>query len=72
MSSFHHDDDDDDDDDEEEEILQVKDYDWSDITPIKQEDGPDPVAVINYDPECEFFLLPFLLFFLSILCSNSE
>ncbi len=57
MSSFHHD------DDEEEEILQVKDYDWSDITPIKQEDGPDPVAVINYDPECEFSLLFSLHFF---------
>eukprot|EP01040_Poterioochromonas_malhamensis_P007967 gene7967-8611_t len=50
MSSFHHD------DDEEEEILQVKDYDWSDITPIKQEDGPDPVAVINYDPEYVYLM----------------
>lgn len=65
MSSFHHD------DDEEEEILQVKDYDWSDITPIKQEDGPDPVAVINYDPECKFLYFSFL-YFLLILHSNSQ
>lgn len=57
MSSFHHD------DDEEEEILQVKDYDWSDITPIKQEDGPDPVAVINYDPECKFLYFSFSIYF---------
>jgi hypothetical protein len=35
-------------------ILKVEDYDWSDITPIKQDDGPDPVVMIAYQEECEF------------------
>lgn len=25
---------------------------WSDLTPIPQEDGPDPLCPILYDPEC--------------------
>jgi hypothetical protein len=36
-------------------ILKVEDYDWSDITPIKQDDGPDPVVMIAYQEECELY-----------------
>ena len=25
---------------------------WNDITPIPQDDGPDPLAPIAYDAEC--------------------
>jgi hypothetical protein len=37
-------------------ILKVEDYDWSDITPIKQDDGPDPVVMIAYQEECELYI----------------
>jgi protein farnesyltransferase/geranylgeranyltransferase type-1 subunit alpha len=25
---------------------------WDDVTPIKQDDGPDPIVRIAYDPQC--------------------
>jgi hypothetical protein len=40
--------------DEDDGLLRVDDYDWSDITPIQQDDGPDPVVMIVYPQECEF------------------
>lgn len=32
---------------------------WNDVVPIPQDDGPNPLAPINYDPNCknEKFLL---------------
>ncbi len=26
---------------------------WSDVKPIKQDDGPDPIVKIAYSPTCE-------------------
>lgn len=29
------------------------DVDWSDIEPIPQDDGPDALVVIQYNPSCK-------------------
>ena len=43
---------------------------YADVTPIPQDNGPNPVCVINYPPECErfsfFFCVPF--FYLCSFC----
>jgi hypothetical protein len=44
---------------EDDSILRVDDYDWGDITPIQQDDGPDPVVMIAYPQECECTVLLF-------------
>ncbi|KAF0460276.1 protein prenylyltransferase [Gigaspora margarita] len=31
--------------------MSFENYDWSDVVPIEQDDGPDPLAQIAYDPE---------------------
>ena len=43
--------------DEESVIKEVADYDWSDITPIPQDDGPNPAAKIAYAPQCTLMLI---------------
>lgn len=30
---------------------------WRDITPVQQDDGPDPLCPILYDPACAYVLL---------------
>ncbi|CAG8495213.1 14913_t:CDS:2, partial [Dentiscutata heterogama] len=31
--------------------MPFENYEWSDVVPIEQDDGPDPLAQIAYDPE---------------------
>lgn len=33
--------------------------DWSDVQPLKQNDGPNPVVAIAYSERCEFFFRGF-------------
>jgi hypothetical protein len=47
------------DEDDSGSILRVDDYDWGDITPIQQDDGPDPVVMIAYPQECKCSLIFF-------------
>lgn len=37
--------------------LQERDQ-WSDLSPIEQDDGPTPLVPIMYSEECEFSFLP--------------
>lgn len=39
---------------EEKRLLYKDRPEWSDVTPIKQDDGEHPVASILYTPECLF------------------
>lgn len=63
------------DDDDEDFVPFNERFDWDDVTPIEQDEGPNPVCVITYSDEClsllpalPFYSIPFLLLLLLLLC----
>lgn len=40
---------------------------WADVTPLKQNDGPNPIVAIAYSERCEFHFYDFAVWILSLL-----
>ena len=59
-------------DDEEESFETSTLYSWDDITPIEQDEGPNPVCVIAYTDECLSFSSFLFLFFSPSLLSFAD